>query len=250
MANVQIELKTATGALHIGEVPRVVGTLSSFAKNLSSWVREISCDIVEVRLDQMPLENDWLSRCRSLQSTGLPVILTIRHPSEGGQWHGSEERRLELYEQALRELSAVDIEFKSAIAIRVAEAAKRLGKVAIVSFHDFAQTPPLADLQAVISKAEAFAGIVKVTTMAHSEQDVDILRQLLTRRWKVPLCAMGMGALGAQTRVSLAAAGSCLTYGYLDKPMAPGQLAASELVRQLRKALPAYDRECRASRAE
>jgi 3-dehydroquinate dehydratase len=28
--------------------------------------------------------------------------------------------------------------------------------------------------------------------------------------------------------------GSCLTYGYLDKPTAPGQMSAAELVRRLR----------------
>ena len=75
--------------------------------------------------------------------------------------------------------------------------------------------------------------------MAKREEDVEILRQLLKGRWKVPLCVMGMGEFGAQTRVSLAVAGSCLVYGYLDKPMAPGQMAAAELVRQLRTTLPA-----------
>src|SRR5205085_12434650 len=115
----------------------------------------------------------------------------------------------------------------------------------IISFHDFVRTPPLAEMEAVVAKAQTFAGIVKITTMANTDQDIDTLRQLLKGRWEVPLCVMGMGEWGAQTRVSLAVASSCLIYGYLDKPMAPGQLPASELVRQLRKALPAYDRECR-----
>jgi 3-dehydroquinate dehydratase-1 len=227
------ELKTRAGTVVIGEVPRVVGTASTFPDDVASWVRDISCDIVEVRLDQMPQEKNWLSHCRLIQNAGIPVILTIRHQSEGGKWNGAEEQRAELFQQGLREVSAVDVELKSEIAVQVAEEAKRLGKVCIVSFHDFARTPPLAELQSIVSRAQEFAGIVKVTTMANAEKDIEVLRQLLKGIWKVPLCLMGMGELGAKSRVALAAAGSCWVYGYLDKPMAPGQMAAEELVRQL-----------------
>jgi 3-dehydroquinate dehydratase-1 len=229
----EIEFRAGGKALLIGRQPRVVGTLASFPVNLPSWNRNVACDIVEVRLDQMPEEKDWLNRCRMIQSAGLPVILTIRHQSEGGKWGGSEERRLELYREALAEIAAADVEYASAIAKQVAEAAKALGKAAIVSFHDFLQTPPLTELKTLVAKAQAFAGVVKITSMAKNQEDIHVLQQLLKDGCDVPLCVMGMGELGAQTRVSLARAGSCFVYGYLDKPMAPGQLSAAELVRQL-----------------
>ena len=237
MPKPQVQLRTAAGDLAIGELPRVVGTLSALPENSGSWVRKVPCDIVEVRLDQMSLENDWLNCCQVIQGAGVPIILTIRHESEGGKWNGSEERRLELFKQGLRDVSAVDVEFKSAIAIQVAEAAKRSRKACIVSFHDFFGTPPVAELETVVANGQGFASIVKITTMVNTEDDINILRQLLTRHWEVPLCVMGMGEWGAQSRISLAVAGSCLVYGYLDRPMAPGQMAAAELVSQLRKAL-------------
>jgi 3-dehydroquinate dehydratase len=43
-----------------------------------------------------------------------------------------------------------------------------------------------------------------------------------------------MGKLGPQTRVLFPKLGSCLTYGYLDVPVAPGQISARELTLQLR----------------
>jgi len=46
---------------------------------------------------------------------------------------------------------------------------------------------------------------------------------------------IGMGEAWKQTRLSFPKLGSCLTYGYLDKPTAPGQESAAELVRQLRE---------------
>jgi len=42
-----------------------------------------------------------------------------------------------------------------------------------------------------------------------------------------------MGPLGPQTRIEFPKLGSCLTYGYLDQPVAPGQVPARELMRQL-----------------
>ena len=41
---------------------------------------------------------------------------------------------------------------------------------------------------------------------------------------------------GAAARVRLARAGSCLTYGYVDRPAAPGQPSCRELARKLRRA--------------
>ena len=42
-----------------------------------------------------------------------------------------------------------------------------------------------------------------------------------------------MGLLGPQTRVDFPKLGSCLTYGYLDTPVATGQVSARELMRQI-----------------
>jgi 3-dehydroquinate dehydratase len=64
--------------------------------------------------------------------------------------------------------------------------------------------------------------------------DVDVLRALLRRRWEKPICVIGMGRAWSKTRIEFAMLGSCLTYGYLDKPTAPGQMSAAELVRRLR----------------
>jgi 3-dehydroquinate dehydratase len=42
-----------------------------------------------------------------------------------------------------------------------------------------------------------------------------------------------MGQAWSETRVEFATLGSCLTYGYLDKPTAPGQMSATELLRRV-----------------
>ena len=49
---------------------------------------------------------------------------------------------------------------------------------------------------------------------------------------------MGMGPMGRVSRLVLAAAGSCLNYGYLDRAQVPGQWPAAELKRRIAEVLP------------
>ena len=224
--------RTATTALAVGPAPRVVATLCSLAPK-----RALCGDILEVRLDKMARPPDWLQRCAALQSGGKPVLLTVRLRAEGGDWEHDDQQRLEIYQQGLLELAAIDVELSSVICRDVARAATRLKKASVISFHDFEKTPPLRELGATVKKAHAIGSIAKISTMIKRESDVEVLRALLRQRWEKPLCVIGMGRAWSKTRVLFATLGSCLTYGYIDRPTAPGQMSATELVRRLRRAL-------------
>jgi 3-dehydroquinate dehydratase I len=230
--------RTATTALAVGLVPRVVGTLSTLTPK-----GKLCGDILEVRLDKIAQRSDWLKRCAALQSAGKPVLLTVRLRVEGGSWETDDEARLDIYKQGLQELAAVDVELSSVISRAVAREAARLKKASVISFHDFEKTPPLRDLCAIVEKAHAIGSIAKVSTMIMGASDVDVLRSLLRRRWNKPICVIGMGRAWSKTRVEFATLG--LTYGYLDKSTAPGQMSAAELVRRLRRAMNAGVRASR-----
>jgi 3-dehydroquinate dehydratase-1 len=230
MSKATAHFRTATSALMVGPVPRVVGTLSTLAPKV-----KLCGDILEVRLDKVARPPDWLKRCAALQSGGKPVLLTVRLRVEGGSWENDDEPRLDIYKQGLQELAAVDVELSSVISRAVARAAARLKKASVISFHDFEKTPALRDLCAIVEMAHKIGSIAKISTMITRASDVDVLRSLLRRRWDKPLCVIGMGKAWSKTRVEFATLGSCLTYGYLDKPTAPGQMSAAELVRRLRR---------------
>src|SRR6267154_167495 len=103
------KLKSPGSALMLDSLPRVVGTLtSSIPARLPTRAADRPCNIVEIRLDKMPRQKDWLNRAKMIEASGLPVILTIRLSAEGGGWHARDQDRLELFEQALEHLSAVD----------------------------------------------------------------------------------------------------------------------------------------------
>ncbi|MDB6056159.1 MAG: 3-dehydroquinate dehydratase, type [Verrucomicrobiales bacterium] len=220
----RVTLRTPQGELVIGAVPRVVGTLSAFP--VPGTARDV-CDIVEVRLDLLGTGVTW-------PPIDLPVLLTIRSNTEGGQWSGPDKERLELYRKWIPLVAAVDVELNSSIAGDVCKLARDAGKASIVSFHDFSATPTLEVLEAIVERGRGVGSLVKIVTLANTERDVEILRTLLSKR-QGPLCVMGMGQQAAMTRLEFPKLGSCLTYGYLDKPLAPGQTSAAELSAQLRK---------------
>lgn len=227
------------GNLTVGEIPRVVGTIASFAclQSFSNSPGEL-CDIAEVRLDEIGVETKWLAEAQRIEASGTPVILTLRSASEGGKSKLSNDDRLMLLLPALDHVSAIDVELKSGLAGLLSPLAKKRNKGLLVSFHDFDRTPPIAELEQIILEAAKEGSVAKVSTMVKSAADIEILKGLLGRHWDVPLCVIGMGSLGATTRTEFPHLGSCLTYGYLDAPVAPGQLSARELVDHLRASLP------------
>jgi 3-dehydroquinate dehydratase-1 len=215
--------------LNLNAGPFVVGVLSSLDGNFP-----LAGDVIEVRLDRTGHPPDWLERCKEIEARGKPVLLTVRLRSEGGAWPEDDAARLEIYKKGLAALSAVDVELSSAICADVTRQAEKLGKVCLVSHHDFEKTPSLAELESIVEKAQQNGAVAKVATMIRSEADAEILRALLGRKRNRPLCVIGMGDAWKQTRISFPKLGSCLTYGYLDKPTAPGQVSALELIRLLR----------------
>jgi 3-dehydroquinate dehydratase-1 len=228
--------QTRFGKFALGSISRVVGTVSQ-AETLVQLaaVRNRDCDIVEIRLDLLGSNTPrWVEHARAIEARGLPVVVTIRLAEEGGQWKQPDEERLPLFETALRDLTAVDIEFRSPILKEVSALAGRHERATIVSYHDFQRTPPIEDLQKVVAAAANFGSVVKIVTFTKTDEDVGVLRTLLHGKSSTPLCVMGMGPLGPQTRVKFPKLGSCLAYGYLDAPVAPNQVPASDLMQQLK----------------
>src|SRR5476649_232335 len=139
--------QTRFGKFALGSVPRVVGTVSQAETLLQlAVVTNRDCDIVEIRLDIMGSNTPlWVEHGRAIESRGLPVVVTVRLAEEGGQWKQLDKERLPLFETALRDLTAVDIEFRSPILKEISALASRHERALIVSYHDFQRTPPIED---------------------------------------------------------------------------------------------------------
>ena len=241
MGDISARMKTELhlGSLALGVRPLVVGVFSS-CRTLEHplEVAQLPFDVAELRVDLIGVDcPNWLEFASRLVAAGMPVILTVRHPDEGGRWYLDEHERATVYRTALPFVSAIDVEIGSELVKPLADEAHRAGKLVIGSFHDFNGTPDASTLRGKIQDGRAKGvDVVKLATMIRAEDDLEKLTALLAERDSGPLCLLGMGDRGADSRVTLALAGSCLTYGYHDLVNAPGQLSAGDLRDRLRKA--------------
>ena len=191
-------------------------------------------DIVEVRLDCLAKHEgklaDLLNRIR------LPILLTARHPGEGGSGSLTAPRRLQLLGTFLPFASLVDVELRSAGAFAdLLAAARRRGTEIVLSFHNFALTPGDGALGKKQREARALgADICKIAVQV--KKTADLARLLgIQARAAHPLATMGMGPFGKVSRLVLPLAGSCLAYGYIDRPQVVGQWPAAVLARRLKE---------------
>jgi 3-dehydroquinate dehydratase I len=191
-------------------------------------------DLFELRLDHLLSCLDEVEKKISILPA--PLIITARHPAEGGANRLSSQRRCDLLQRFLRHARYVDVELRSAKALRPVLALARKRKTGrIISFHELDDTPSVrvlkskarsaksrgADIFKVASRTDTPAQLARLLDFAANE-DVDLARS-----------TMGMGKLGALSRIVLAQLGSVLIYTSLHQPKVEGQLS----IKQLRSAL-------------
>lgn len=213
--------------LTVGVIPDAA-TLALWGR-MSVAERETACDLIELRLDTLQLAEPDLRA--GLAGNATPVLLTARHPAEGGQGAADAAGRMALMEPLLDLASLIDIELRSAQEMRsLVQKAQGRGVRVVGSFHDFQATPGDEVLQGAIGFAQP-AGLdaVKIATFLNNSEDLVRLIRLASAPQRLRLSCMGMGPLGRVSRLVLAKCGSLLNYGYLGEANAPGQWPAARL---------------------
>lgn len=173
-----------------------------------------------------------------------PSLATIRHANEGGNWNGVEEARLALYRCVLPLVDGVDCEAGAEICESLFAEARAQGKLTIASHHNFTLCPSEAELTALVNRADALrADVIKVAGYCASFADLRRLADFALRNTRRGSVVIGMGNAGMCSRVFFPALGSLLTYSFIGKPSAPGQLNYETLVEYLSQLHLAVNRE-------
>ena len=190
-------------------------------------------DIIEVRLDSIKHPYDALQ----LSRFSCPVLVTNRPVWEGGLFFGCEQARIDMLCHAMQAGARyVDIELRTEPVWRdqVFQVARNQQVKILVSSHDFAGTPPLSALEALLQQMHiSGADIGKIVTTAHAEEDVlrVLSLQQHARTSGLPLCAFSMGTVGRISRFATLYLGGFMTYAAVDalQATAPGQLSVEHL---------------------
>lgn len=215
--------------------PLVVGTIHQpQALDEALGLVPGAVDLLEWRVDALAKPSDRLPF--PSKAFKAPLLITVRHPAEGGIGDWPLRHRRFAYEQLLPWASLLDIEVRSwkAMAEFRQEAAAQQVPV-MASYHDFQKTPELSFLKRKISQAMAAgADGVKIACQLNHREDLRRLATLISSKPQ-PLALMGMGALGQASRLALATLGSRLNYGYLGEAQVPGQWHAPRFKNRLRE---------------
>ena len=211
--------------------PRIVGVIASRDDLEQALRMRRPPDLFELRLDRLA---GVVGRVETeLPKLRAPLIITARHPNEGGSGRLSLRQRRALLSRFLTHADYLDVELRSARALRALLAIAKTKNVRrIISFHDFKSTPSARLLVAKAHNAKALrADIFKVATRTDTPTELGRLLEFITKnRVNVRLAVMGIGRLGAISRVLLARAGSVLIYASLGPATdVEGQLSLEQL---------------------
>ena len=224
-------------------LPLVVGTIHSpGALKKALALRPGDVDVLELRVDAFAAAPKKL--LSAIPKLNGPLLLTVRHPKEGGAASFSLSQRRDLIRQFLPLVQWIDVEIRS---LRLLQKEIHLAKSErvrlLVSDHFFASTPSLERLHQREKMAREFgAEIFKVASLVRTPRQLERLFSFLNQGRARGLAVMGMGPFGQVSRLLMGTCGSALNYGYLDQAQVPGQWEATVLKKRLLelvgKALP------------
>jgi 3-dehydroquinate dehydratase-1 len=216
--------------------PKIVGVIFSRADLQRALRMRKPPDFFELRLDAFA---DCPGQLRpAISHLPAPLIITARHPREGGCNDLPASRRRDLLLEFLPYARYVDVELRSVGPLdSVLRSASQKKVATIISFHDFKTTPPPRELDDIAARARSLgAAIIKVATRTDRPAHFDQLLRFFRGQDRTDVVAMGLGRLGRKSRFEFIRLGCALNYAHLGSPTAAGQLSIAEIRRFARRA--------------
>lgn len=209
--------------------PKVVASITSMDEAKEAVA--LGADIIEARVDLSPEEPQRL--VDGVYRLNKPVIVTIRPTWEGGAFKGSDRERAKLFKALVPVADYIDVELRAENVDEIVALTEGTDALSIVSYHDFEKMPGKKEMLDIIVRCHEKGDIAKLAATPASLRDVLRLFEV-TLKSKRPLCAIAMGEVGAHSRIVAPVYGSLLTYGYVRKPVAPGQMRVDKILEGLK----------------
>lgn len=188
-------------------------------------------DIIELRIDMFENidERHVFGIFKSAREKfRKPIIATIRDIREGGSKEIKD--RIGIYKLVTPISDLIDVEINSEILNDIKEICSLNMKILIGSYHNFLATPDYSFLEEIYSNGKGQGcDIVKIAVMPNNKEDIIRLIEFTLRHRNEQIITMAMGEIGLPTRIFNPLIGSLITYGYINRPSAPGQLSINEI---------------------
>ena len=210
----------------------VIGVVANSTDEITlAAQKNLQC--VELRADLLldaglPLAQ-VLATIDQAKQNNLATLFTLRHPSHGGKFPGTEDERVTINQQALDAgADIIDLEWNTDAAATMLSKSAPL----ILSYHDFNNMPDKHTLTELSRQMEA-AGSLAIKVVPTANTVTDAARML---QWAEDATAdtvrigFAMGQSGASSRILTIARGAPITYASFSEAVAPGQVAIDDLI--------------------
>lgn len=201
--------------------------------------RYVDADIIEWRADFLP-KDEILQVAPAIfeKFAGRELLFTLRTRTEGGEIDLSAQEYVQVIKDVtqLYQPEYVDFEYfgKKDVFDQMLDFPNL-----VLSYHNFQETPE--NMMEILSELTSLnPKVVKVSVMAHTEQDVldlmNFTRGFKTLNPEQEYVTISMGKVGKVSRITSDVTGSSWSFASLDVASAPGQISLSNM-RKIREIL-------------
>ena len=162
---------------------------------------------------------------------GCELLFTLRTRSEGGEIDLSSEEYVQIIKDVTQLYQPDYVDFEYYTHKDVFDQMLDFPNL-VLSYHNFQETPD--NMMEILSELTSLTPkVVKVSVMAHTEQDVlDLMnytRGFKTLNPEQDYVTISMGKIGKVSRITSDVTGSSWSFASLDEASAPGQISLSSM---------------------
>lgn len=195
-------------------------------------MRYIDADIIEWRADFLPKEAILQVAPAIFEKfAGRELLFTLRTRAEGGEIDLDSAEYVQIIKDVAQLYQPEYIDFEYFSHKDVFEEMLDFPNL-VLSYHNFQETPE--NMMEILSELTSLTPkVVKVSVMAHTEQDVldlmNFTRGFKTLNPEQEYVTISMGKVGKISRITSDVTGSSWSFASLDEASAPGQISLSSM---------------------
>ena len=195
-------------------------------------MRYIDADIIEWRADFLPKEAILQVAPAIFEKfAGRELLFTLRTRAEGGEIDLDSAEYVQIIKDVAQLYQPEYIDFEYFSHKDVFEEMLDFPNL-VLSYHNFQETPE--NMMEILSELTTLTPkVVKVSVMAHTEQDVldlmNFTRGFKTLNPEQEYVTISMGKVGKVSRITSDVTGSSWSFASLDEASAPGQISLSSM---------------------
>lgn len=194
--------------------------------------RYVEADIIEWRADFLP-KDEILQVAPAIfeKFAGRELLFTLRTRAEGGEIDLSAQEYVQVIKDVTQLYQPEYVDFEYFGNKDVFDQMLDFPNL-VLSYHNFQETPE--NMMEILSELTSLnPKVVKVSVMAHTEQDVldlmNFTRGFKTLNPEQEYVTISMGKVGKVSRITSDVTGSSWSFASLDVASAPGQISLSNM---------------------